>query len=159
MVGLGRPVVPRIGNVKDESELTEVRPQVWITDRRTGRDRERLAAEGFRAALCLDRAEFDFSADPELSPLIVWLQALDLQGPARELFEGAVESLKTLVDRHGKVVVHCHHGTGRSVAVVAAYLADTEKLSPKAALEEVARLRGGLDDVSRGLRSLVEVRP
>src|SRR4051812_29559008 len=116
--------------MKDESELTMVRPHVSITDRRTGRDREHLRDCGFGAVLCLDRAEFDFDWDPDLSPVIAWLQAVELSGRSRETFEGAVEALKTLVERHGKVAVHCHHGTGRSVAVVAAYLVDTEGLSP-----------------------------
>lgn len=145
--------------MKDESELTTIRPQISITDRRTGRNREYLRDCGFGAVLCLDRAEFNFSADPEESPLIAWLQAIELSGRSRETFEGAVGALKTLVERHGKVAVHCHHGTGRSVAVVAAYLVDVENISPKVALEEVAGLRGGLGEVSRGLRAMVEIRP
>lgn len=145
--------------MKDEHELTMVRPQVSITDRRTGRNRVHLRECGFGAVLCLDRAEFDFSADPEQSPLIAWLRAVELSGQTRETFEGAVEALKTLVERHGKVAIHCHHGTGRSVAIVAAYLVDTEGLAPEDALEEVAGLRGGLGEVTRGLRSMVELRP
>lgn len=62
----------------DESELTMVRPQVAITDRRTGRDREHLGDCGFGAVLCLDRAEFDFTSDPETSPIIAWLRAVEL---------------------------------------------------------------------------------
>jgi hypothetical protein len=50
-------------------------------------------------------------------------------------------------------------GTGRSVAVVAAYLVRTEALSPEAALDEVAALRGGRSEVSRRLCSMVGLRP
>jgi len=144
--------------MRDPSELTTIRAQISITDRKTGRDHESLWASGFRAVLCLDRGEFDPSADPDRSPLIVWLRALDPGGPTRETFEEAVAALKVLVERHGKVAVHCHHGMGRSVAVVAAYLVETEALAPEVALDEVAGLRGGRSEVSRRLCSMVGLR-
>jgi hypothetical protein len=145
--------------LRDPSDLPAVRPRVSITDRRTGRDHEHLRASGFRAVLCLDRGEFDYSADPDRSPLVVWLRALDPGSLTREAFEEAVSALRALVERHGKVVVRCHHSTGRSVAVVAAYLVEAEGLSPEAALREVAGLRGGRDEVSRSLRSMIGPRP
>ena len=63
--------------------------------------------------------------------------------------------LKHLVETAGRVVVHCHHGQGRSVAVVAAHLADAEGLAPDEALATVAALRGGLSEVSRTLQARV----
>ncbi len=140
----------------EPGEVTAIRPQVSITDRKTGRDLGFLAASGFRAVLCLDRGEFDSSTDPDEMPLIVWLRALDLGNMTEEAFEEAVKALRTLVERHEKVVVHCHHGTGRSVAVVAAYLVETEDLSAEEAIDEVAGLRGGRSEVSRRLCSMVE---
>jgi protein tyrosine phosphatase (PTP) superfamily phosphohydrolase (DUF442 family) len=145
--------------MQDPSELTTIRPQIAITDRKTARDHESLWASGFRAVLCLDRGEFDSSADPDDSPLVVWLRALGPGELIRENFDEAVDALMALVERHAKVVVHCHHGTGRSVAVVAAYLVRTEALSPEAALDEVAALRGGRSEVSRRLCSMVGLRP
>ena len=144
--------------MRDTSELTTIRPHVSITDRRTGRDFESLCASGFGAVLCLDRSEFDFDADPDLLPLTVWLRPLGQGGLTREAFGGAVAALKALIESHGKVVVHCHHGVGRSVAVVAAYLVEAEGLSPEAALDEVAGLRGGRGEVSRQLCLMVGLR-
>lgn len=144
--------------MSDPSELTEIRPQVWITDRTTGRDHDRLSALGFRAVLCLDRAEFDSSSDPDSWPLVVWLRALDSGRPTPEAFGEAVAALRALVERHGKVIVHCHHGTGRSVAVVAAYLVESEGLTPDEALGEVATFRGGVGEVSRYLCALAGIR-
>jgi protein-tyrosine phosphatase len=104
----------------------------------------------------LARGEFDFSADPDSFPLTVWLRALTPGNPTSEAFAEAVTALKSLVKSHGNVVVHCHHGLGRSVAVVAAYLVEAEGLSPEAALHEVAGLRGGRREISQPLCSLVE---
>ena len=60
--------------MQDPSELTPIRPQIAITDRKTARDHESLWASGFRTVLCLDRGEFDSSAVPDDSPLVVWLR-------------------------------------------------------------------------------------
>lgn len=137
------------------SEITFIREDIAITDRSSGTDYAGLRDRGFDAVLCLDRAEFPFDADPDSLPLPVWLRHLPPGAPGDEEFEAAVSALKLLVQTSSKVVVHCHHGQGRSVAVVAAYLSDSERLSPDEALSFVASKRGTLSEVPTSLRMRV----
>lgn len=136
-------------------EISPIREHLAITDRSSGTDYARLKAEGFEAVLCLDRAEFPFDADPDSLPLTVWLRHLPAASPTGEEFEEAVSALKRLLGTSRRVVVHCYHGQGRSVAVVAAYLAESEGLPPDEALASVAGRRGSLADVPRDLQSMV----
>jgi len=139
----------------DTRALSQIRPGLFITDRVTGRDHALLVAHGIGAVLCLDRAEFPFDIDPDDLPLAVHLRHLNPGTNSVLDFEQAVAALGELVAAHGRVVVHCHHGQGRSVAVVATYLADAEGIEPQIALDEVTSLRGAAGAVPRSLIRLV----
>jgi len=71
-----------------------------------------------------------------------------------EEFSNAVSTLRDLSAGHSKVLVHCHSGCGRSVAVVAALLAEIDETSGEEALKRVAALRSGLNFVPIQLKAL-----
>jgi len=99
-----------------------------------------LRSSEIRAVLCLD-ADLRGGSAAERGLEVVEVIGLVDGENSPVVFSEAVESLATLVKRHGKVLVHCRAGKSRSLAVAAAYLVRSEGLSPDAALTKVCERR------------------
>ena len=99
-----------------------------------------LSSEGYRALLCLDRRSWRFP-HPD-SGLTTQLHHLSESQNSDYLFAEAVFSLRQLVEKHGRVLVHCRAGVHRSVCVVAGYLCVAEGWSSQDAMQFVATRRG-----------------
>ena len=131
--------------------LTEIRPQLFISNREIGGSAE-LRESGFDAVLCLDSGSFVY---PHPAGIDAVLKPISLNRFSPLEFEAALISLKWLSKTHQKVLVHCASGVSRSVAVVAAFLVDSEGLPPQQALDEVAGKREGIGFVDRKLQIAV----
>lgn len=118
--------------------ITEIVPEVSITDGVTA-SRSSLAELGFRAVLCLDQGSL--SEHHRSEAIEVQLKHLHPQESSLARFNDAVSALTGLVEKHGRVLVHCNRGECRSVCVVAAYLIRKYGAQADEALSRVARLR------------------
>jgi protein-tyrosine phosphatase len=99
---------------------------------------------GFRSLLSLDGSVEENEASALGFDLIVAVKLID--GPGNDLaqFRYAVESLVDLAEPShdsSPILVHCHAGRSRSVAVVAGYLKHTRHLSVAAAIAHIADRR------------------
>src|SRR5262245_40425144 len=105
----------------DPADVTWITDQVAITNFPSAHDGELLAKHGVTAVLCLDR---ELEGGPSDERGIACVSVLHLVDGKNEMarFREAVDALAFLVQRHGRVVVHCRAGRSRSIAVVAGYL-------------------------------------
>lgn len=131
--------------------ISEITPEISITDSVTAASSP-LAELGYRALLCLDAGSL---ADRQrLEGLEVCIRHLHPQESSLAPFNDAVATLASLIEEHGRVLVHCNMGECRSVCVVAAYLVRKHGERPDEALSRVARLRKS-PFIPRGLEILV----
>jgi protein-tyrosine phosphatase len=72
-----------------------------------------------------------------------WLCCEMRDGPGNDArtFSRIVESLTLMVGGTPPVLVHCHAGRSRSIAVVAGYLVRREDMAPRAAFDYIAQRR------------------
>jgi protein-tyrosine phosphatase len=131
----------------------------WITESIAignyleAQDKDLLSREGVRSALSLDgtlkgeRAQ-EFGLDRVVSTVLI-----DGDGNDLRVFAGAIESLRYLVQTNPPVLVQCHAGRSRSVAVVAGYLMRMKDLDPDDAIALVTAKRNAM--LANGLRKLL----
>ena len=125
----------------------EAHPKDWITDeivisnRIEARDGHFLREGGFLSILSLEGSTSNQTAEQVGIEDCVFLSLIDGPGNTQEQFDEAVEMLDDLVDGAAPVLVHCHAGRSRSVAVVAAWLRLRRGLSTEAAFAHIEARR------------------
>ena len=95
-------------------------------------------AKGFpkKVGACLNVAfDLDIPVNPDWEYEKVGL--IDGPGNNLETLLAAVYMLKQLLERHEKVLVHCHSGRSRSAAVVATYMMCFHQMSLDSAIQLV----------------------
>jgi len=125
-------------NDSEFEELSRVVPlvhavtsRIAITNITSSNNPEVLRAEGFtpESILCLSpESQKRFGSDGR--------EMVALVDGANDdtTFARAVNTLQRMLEMHPRVLVHCHAGRSRSVAVVAAYMTHHTGISPEAAL-------------------------
>jgi protein-tyrosine phosphatase len=118
----------------------------WITDRVAignyleARDAALLKERGIRSAISLDGTLTERqAADLGLSEVASY-PLVDGPGNDLRVLRFAVDDLRRLAAQ-GPVLVQCHAGRSRSVAVVAAYLMEAHRISAREAISRVAARR------------------
>lgn len=115
----------------------------WITDdilignRPDARDLELIEKHGIEAILSLDGSMVKKKAAQFGVKNMVGIKLIDGPGNDRRHLELAIWHLGQLLQSHSPVLVHCRAGRSRSVAVVAAYLAQSQGRPFEDALDEV----------------------
>lgn len=119
----------------------------WITDSIAignfldAQDADLLRVEAIGSILGLTTALDQHEAE-QLGVRFIRVIPLD-DGPGNSVaqFAAALEALSDLAQNAPPVLVHCHMGRSRSVAIVAAYLMATQGLDADAALALIATKR------------------
>jgi protein-tyrosine phosphatase len=119
----------------------------WITESIAignyleAQDADALRKAGIQSVLSLDGSVLQ-RHETELGLARVITTVL-VDGPGNELrtFRGAIESLMYLVQSKPPVLVQCHAGRSRSVAIVAGYLIRMHDIEPDEALKRIAAKR------------------
>lgn len=131
----------------------------WITESIAignyleAQDKDLLAQEGLRSALSLDGTLKGDKAQELGLDQIVSTVLIDGDGNDLRVIAGAIESLMYLVQLNPPVLVQCHAGRSRSVAVVAGYLMRMKALDPDDAIALVTAKRNAM--LADGLRNLL----
>jgi atypical dual specificity phosphatase len=117
----------------------------WIIPDRVGgmahprpEDLERLREIGVTAILSLT----PWPPEAPEGMRVLHVPVPDMHAPTVDQLHQAVAFMQEIVRGGGKVVAHCTAGMGRTGTFLAAYLV-SEGRSPRAAMEEVRRLRPG----------------
>jgi protein-tyrosine phosphatase len=132
----------------------------WITDevaigsRIDAHDATLRANAGFAAVVSLDGSMTDENAEALGYDDWVMATLIDGAGNSFDLYQRLVNTLVDMAEGSPPVLVHCHAGRSRSVAVVAGYLVKTRGMLPKAAFDFIAGKRETA--VQQGLEILVE---
>ena len=119
----------------------------WVTDSIAignyldTQDAERLARDGVRSIFGLDGKLRGKTAQELGVERLVVYSLVDGPGNDLRVFRLAIDTLRELVEKHPRVLVHCHAGRSRSPILVAGYLMTCEQITPEAALGRVARKR------------------
>ncbi len=124
----------------EPDEVTWITDKVAITNFFSAHCAESISQNGVRTILCLDR---DLQGTPAQERGLECVQVVHLIDGDNEMraFREAVDTLKALVGKYGRVLVHCRAGRSRSVAVVAGYLVRTKNLGAHQALDMVKTRR------------------
>jgi protein-tyrosine phosphatase len=131
----------------------------WITDviaignYLEAQDKDLLAQAGIRSALSLDGTLTPERAQEFGLARVVTSVLVDGPGNDLRVFGGAVDSLTLLVQSKPPVLVQCHAGRSRSVAVVAGYFMRMNDLEPDEAIAQVTKKREA--NVAAGLKNLL----
>ena len=106
-----------------EHDISQITDYLYVGEWPLGRDAEGLKARNIRLILSMMRGPHPHSLSQ--SPLrLVELPTIDSPVtpiPLRVLYRGVQEALPVIFD-NGGVLVHCHHGRHRSVAMACAIL-------------------------------------
>ena len=121
--------------------LSWITHDIAIARRSTALQLETRSSNAFRSVICLDGSLDDAMA--------AWLGYDDwfccelVDGPGNDLpkFARVVDTLSLMVAGTPPVLVYCHAGRSRSVAVVAANLARVRSMATQAALDLIAGKR------------------
>ncbi len=140
-------------NLRRALRVDEIDPTLGITSFRGAHESAVVNNMGYRAVLCLAAGMSGPSAQERNLEEISEVPLNDGANPP-SAFVNAVKELERLVDSHGKVLLHCHAGRSRAVAVAAAYLKRRDGLSALEALDAVRAKRDSA--VSPELFSLVK---
>ena len=105
------------------------------------RDTNLRREAGFRSVLSLDGSTVEAEASALDLDDVVTIQLIDGPGNDIAVFRSAVDALIELVESAPPVLVHCHAGRSRSVAVVAGYLMRTRGLTPHSAVKHISSKR------------------
>lgn len=101
------------------TEFSKVTENLYVgTNMCCGAHGQKLAEMGFTADLDLEEQRQEF---PPRVPAYLWLPVKDHQAPSPEQLALGVAFLDAVVQRGGKVYVHCRAGHGRSPTLAAAY--------------------------------------
>jgi predicted protein tyrosine phosphatase len=124
----------------DPDEITWITDEVAITNFFSAHSPEVLARHRINAVLCLDRA---LQGGPAADRGVASIRSVHMVDGPNEMavLRRAVAALDDLVQRHGRVVLHCRAGRSRSVAVTAAYLVKVRGWDAEQALEFVKAKR------------------
>ena len=118
--------------------ITEV---VAIGNYLEAQDPALLRKFGVRSVLSLDGSlKHEQAAELGLAA-IGDVKLIDGHGNDPRVFRSAIDSLVYLVGKHPPVLVQCHAGRSRSVAVVAGYLVTTLPTDPETAIKLVTSKR------------------
>jgi protein-tyrosine phosphatase len=119
----------------------------WITDtiaignHLEAQDVNLLRESEFKSVLSLDGTLTQKHAEEFGLARVVTTVLIDGAGNDLRVFAGAVESLMYLAQTQPPVLVQCHAGRSRSVAVVAGYLLRMQDLEPEEAIKLVTDKR------------------
>jgi protein-tyrosine phosphatase len=119
----------------------------WITDTIAignyleAQDAELLGQASVRSVLSLDGSLTQQRADELGLERVVTTVLVDGPGNDLRVFRGAIESLTFLAGTKPPVLVQCHAGRSRSVAVVAGYLIVAQEMAPEQAIEQITAKR------------------
>jgi len=108
--------------------------RIAIGSRRDAMDLELIISNGIGAVLNLaydlDISYFDFFHEKEYQFPVEYQKVGLIDGPGNKLTSiiAAVFILDQLLERHNKVLVHCHAGVSRSASVVAIYLSQKKQI-------------------------------
>jgi protein-tyrosine phosphatase len=97
--------------------------------------------EGIGSILCLDGSLENQTANERGVRAIEVFRLIDGPGNDLRTFQWAVDALARLAQQAPPVLVQCHAGRSRSVAVVAGYLIKTQQMSSMDAIAHVAAKR------------------
>jgi protein-tyrosine phosphatase len=131
----------------------------WITDQIAignyleCQDKDLLQQAGIHSVLSLDSSLTQERADDFGLARVVTAVLIDGPGNDLRVFAGAVESLMYLVQTQPPVLVQCHAGRSRSVAIVAGYLVRMKDMDPDEAVREVVAKREA--NLAAALRDLL----
>lgn len=129
--------------------------RIAIGNRHEAEDLELLISNNISAILNLaydlDISYFDFYHEKEYRFQLEYQKVGLIDGPGNKpsTFAAAVYMLDQLLERHDKVLVHCHAGVSRSSSVVATYLSHKNGISFDDALLVIKAKR---PEISPGLQ-------
>jgi len=129
--------------------------RIAIGNRRDAMNFDSLVSNGIDAVLNvaydLDISYFEFYHEKEYKFEVEYQKVGLIDGPGNKpsTFAAAVYMLDQLLERHDKVLVHCHAGVSRSASVVATYLSQVNGISFEEAINLVKEKR---PEVSPGLQ-------
>lgn len=121
--------------------------RIAIGNRHEAKDLELLLSKDIDAVLNLaydlDISYFEFYHEYEYKFPIEYQKVglIDGEGNKLTTFAAAVYMLDQLLERHDKVLVHCHAGVSRSASVVATYISHKNGISFEGALDWVKKKR------------------
>jgi len=101
-----------------------VTPQLYVGGQINARGWRWLAARGLAADLNM-RSEFDDATHGIAPDAYLWLPTHDDDAPTPEQLRAGVDFIRQVIERGGKVYVHCAGGIGRAPTMAAAYLVST----------------------------------
>jgi protein-tyrosine phosphatase len=96
---------------------------------------------GIQSALSLDGTLTQSRADELGLTRVATTILIDGAGNDLRFFSGAIESLIHLAQTQPPVLVQCHAGRSRSIAVIAGYLIKVNAIKPDEALRQIASKR------------------
>lgn len=118
-----------------------INDEILIGNRPDAHDLHLLEKHGVQSILSLDGSMVHKNAVELGVKDLVGIKIIDGPGNDRRHLELALWHLGRLLESHPPVLVHCHAGRSRSVAVVAAYLAQAGGNSMEEALDAVRSKR------------------
>jgi len=103
--------------------FSEITPQIAVGPQYGRRGKRHLEAQGYTAGVNL-RTEFDDAAHGLALAAYCHLPTVDDDAISLEHLEQGVAFIRDVVERGGKVYIHCAGGVGRAPTMAAAYFID-----------------------------------
>lgn len=124
-------------------QMLEVRPGLYLGGAAAVAEPDRLRKAGITAVLTVDSEEPDFRAAVEVEGLrSLFVPALDK--PETDLLshlDGCVAFIGQARAEGRAVLVHCHAGVSRSVAIITAFMMKTDQLTFEKAYENLQTIK------------------
>lgn len=130
--------VPKLTGVPLASN-SQITPQVWVGPQFNARGRRYLAAQGVNGVVNM-RVEFDDAEHGLALEHYCHLPTVDDDCPSPEHFQKGVDFIREVVDKGGKVYIHCKGGIGRAPTMAAAYFV-AEGMTLDEAIAQIKRTR------------------
>ena len=106
--------------------MDSITDRIWIGNYLDATDLAALAKAGIRSVLCLDGCMAATKPKDLGVERVEVVELIDGAGNPPERFLRAVRLLRDLARAHSPVLVHCHAGQSRSVAVVCKFFMQEE---------------------------------